>query len=1125
MREWPPQSGDVVLSASDLTRFQACPHASALDLRSLGGKPLAATEEDDSARLLQEKGNEHERAYLAQLRDAGRSIVTVERESDLDLAVAKTIEALRSGPDIVYQAALRTGAWSGYADFLERVPRPSRLGGFSYEVVDTKLKRSPAPAHLLQLCLYADLLGDLQGAVPERVHVVLGDGRRESFLTRDFAAYSRRLRARLEGFIERPPSTRPEPVVACSLCRWRDRCDAAWEANDSLVLVAGIRRSQRDRLEAAGIGTMTTLGEGNAPVSGLDRDILAGLRQQARLQTARRQGGPPRVELRPVRPGLGLEQLPPPSSGDLFFDMEGDPLIEGGLEYLFGIYDEATGRPRFRPIWAHSRAEEAAALMAVLELFAEGLRRHPDAHIYHYNHYEVTALKRLASRDGIGEGALDQLLRGRRFVDVYRVVQQGIRTSEPGYSLKDLEVFFAERRGEGVATAADSVVAYERYRQSSDASILEEIRRYNETDCRSTRGLRDWLIGLRPAGMPWRAPGDAARSADDAAEVDKLEAERQRLKEVMAPARARLGDDATNLLFELAFFHQREDKPAWWAIFDRLGRESTDLVDDLECVASLVAHGTPRPAKRSRVQDYRFPPQETKLRVDSPASAQTRDSPAGERRTVEIVSLDAAAGMAELKFGPKWREIPAELDLVPGDPLKKDRQKAAIARVIADIVAGGARYPAIVDLLTRRAPRVKGMRQDRPLVEDGADLIEATARIVSRLENSCLPIQGPPGTGKTHVSARVILHLLRAGKRVGVASNAHKAIDNLMLAVAKHAREQRVRLDAVKKESKPVEPIDPAIATVTDNNDPRLASASLVGGTAWLFAREEHDQEFDYLFVDEAGQVALANIVAMGTAARNLVLVGDPMQLGQPIQGVHPGDSGLSALEYLLAGHQTVPADRGIFFPESRRLHPAICRFVSELAYEERLRSIAGAELQALVLRGADPRLAAFGITFVEVWHEGRSQSAPEEAEVVRELYADLLRQSFRDRDGRTQRLTPDDILVVAPYNAHVNLLQAVLPANARVGTVDRFQGQEAPVCLLTLATSSSQEMPRDVDFLFSRNRLNVALSRAQALAVVVASPRLLDIPCSGLGQMRMVNAFCRLKEYADDLRRERAAV
>lgn len=1110
MRKWPSTDGGILLSASDLTRFQGCAHATSLDLRFLSGEKLTPGESDDAATLLQEKGDAHEHAYLEQLRAERRNVVTIERGADLDKAVPETVKALRDGPDVIYQAALRSDVWSGYADFLERVPQSSRFGDYSYEIADTKLKRTPTPAHLLQLCLYADLLADLQGLVPRQVHVVLGDGRRESFETRDYAAYTRRLRRRLEVFVKAPELTRSEPVSACSLCRWKEHCEREWQEADSLSLVAGIRRSQRDKLENADIVTMAGLARSNGPVAGLDRDVLAGLRQQARLQSARRLGGAPAVELRPLRPGLGFERLPAPSPGDLFFDMEGDPLVSGGLEYLFGVYHEATGTPHFDATWAHTREEEPAALAQVLQRFDEHLSFHPDAHIYHYNHYEVTALKRLASRDGVGEGVLDQLLREQRFVDLYRIVQQGIRTSEPGYSLKDLEVFYGESRGDGVTTAADSVVAYERYRQLGDAAILEEIRAYNETDCWSTKGLRDWLVSLRPPGMSWRPKPQAQEAAAETPGVDRLEAERTRLQGLLRPARARLGDGPVDLLFELAFFHQREDKPAWWAIFDRLARESDELIDDLECLAGLVAEGDPQLVKRSRAQRYRFPPQETKLRAGSKVSIR-----AEERRSLNLLALDPVAGEAEIAFGPSWREIPQELDLMPGDPLKKDKIKAAIARVIEDVAAGGNRYRAIVDLLQRSPPRVTGHAPGAPLVDPAADLIDGTASVINRLEESCLPIQGPPGTGKTYVSSHVILGLLRAGKRVAVTSNSHKAIDKLMIAVAERARESGEDLRAVKMDGAADESIDPLVMLATDYDDPSLASAGLVGGTAWLFSRPEYDGAFDYIFVDEAGQVALGNIVAMATAAPNLILVGDPMQLGQPTQGVHPGESGQSALEYLLVGHQTIPPDRGIFFPVSRRLPPDICRFVSGLVYEGRLHSIEGADRQALVLDRADPRLAPSGIRFVEVDHEGRSQSSPEEAQIVAALYRSLLGQKFRDRDGQVRRMTADDILVVAPYNAHVNLLQGTLPAGARVGTVDRFQGQEAPVSILSLATSSGQELPRDVDFLFSRNRLNVALSRAQALAVVVASPRLLDVSCSTLDQMRLLNGFCSLHEYA----------
>ena len=295
----------------------------------------------------------------------------------------------------------------------------------------------------------------------------------------------------------------------------------------------------------------------------------------------------------------------------------------------------------------------------------------------------------------------------------------------------------------------------------------------------------------------------------------------------------------------------------------------------------------------------------------------------------------------------------------------------------------------------------------------------------------------------------------------------------------------------------------------------------LVAGTAWLFARPEHDRAFDYLFIDEAGQVGLANVVAMSVAARNVVLVGDQMQLSQPIQGTHPGGSGTSALQHLLCDHATVPPERGVFLAETRRMHPDLCGFVSAAVYEGRLRSAAGTERQRI---GAAPSLdpdaiAAAGLRFVAVESLGRTQRSPEEAERLARTYRALLRQPWTDRQGATRPLGTDDILVVSPYNMQVELLKRTLPAGARVGTVDKFQGQEAAAVLLSMATSSGDDLPRNIEFLYSRNRLNVAISRARCLAVIFANPRLLEISCSKIAQMELVNSLCWARSYAENQR------
>src|SRR5262245_20146314 len=357
----------IILSASDLMRFQGCAHATTLDLRYLNGEPLVPSEDSASGKLIQAKGDAHEREFLETLKSSEGSVHVIDKGAGahaFEEAVVATRSVLETGPAWIYQAALAGNNWGGYADFLERVPRRSELGDFSYEVIDTKLKRSPDPKHVMQLALYSDLLAELQGIEPEHIHIVLGDRRRVTLRLADYASYARHLRQRLEDFVAAPGPTRPEPVATCELCRWRDHCAREWDAIDSLCLVAGIRKGQRLKLEAAGVTTLAGLAEHKGKVSKLAAETLAKLRMQARLHHARRRGGPPQFETRAIQPGFGLTRLPRPAEGDLFFDMEGDPLIEEGLEYLFGICWEVKGAGAFEPFWAHDRDQARQATKA-----------------------------------------------------------------------------------------------------------------------------------------------------------------------------------------------------------------------------------------------------------------------------------------------------------------------------------------------------------------------------------------------------------------------------------------------------------------------------------------------------------------------------------------------------------------------------------------------------------------------------------------------------------------------------------------------------------------------------------------------------------------------------------------
>ena len=507
---------------------------------------------------------------------------------------------------------------------------------------------------------------------------------------------------------------------------------------------------------------------------------------------------------------------------------------------------------------------------------------------------------------------------------------------------------------------------------------------------------------------------------------------------------------------------------------------------------------------------YRFPPQETKLRAGKTPSIK----PAGGLEDASLRTIDHDTCTLVLRRSTKKGPLPDRLDLLPPQPLRKAGLRDAIAAVTEELIQDTGRLTAVEDLLTRSTPRFAGGPRPQGIVDPASDLPTETSHAISAMDGTTLAIQGPPGTGKTYVSALSIVDLVRAGKRVAVSSNSHKAIGNLLEAVADRASSDGLRCRVVQKASDDGDDdAHPGITLVGDNDAPEIATADVMGATAWHFSRYD-TPAYDYLFVDEAGQVSLANILAMARSARNIVLVGDPMQLPQPIQGTHPGDSGRSCLEYLIDGHRVVPADRGIFMPVSRRMHPKVCGYISSAVYEGRLESDEAASLQ--MLSAADgTELVGAGMRVVA--HLGRSQVSPEEIAAVRDQIDRLVGGTYRDRDGVERIVGHADILVVAPYNAQVNALRTALPARVRVGTVDRFQGQEAPICLVSMTTSSGEELPRDIAFLFSLNRINVAVSRAQAASIVFASPLLLETPCRTVEEMALVNALCLLREHGGD--------
>ena len=1091
--------GRLVLSATDLTKHVACPHITTLDLRALDGTGGGARTPDDALNLIFAKGLAHEADYLQTLRDRGLTIVEIASTSDKRSAETATVQAMRDGAEVIYQATLFDGQWVGYADFLLRTDRPSILGAWSYDIADTKLARRLKVPALLQMATYAERLTTLQGSAPRHLVVVTGDKSEHPWRLIDVAPYARLRRAALLDAIDTRPVTEPAPVAHCGQCRWQDDCEQTWLDADDLVQVAGMRADQRQALRSNGITTLQALAA--APQGDVARILstatAARLCQQARLQLAEREGGAAAYELLAPEPGRGLQRLPEPSAGDVYLDFEGDPWAEGGegREYLAGLWDRDG---QFTTFWSHDRAGEKQLTEDLVDELMCRWAKDPSMHIYHYAPYERTALARLTGRHGTREAELDQLLRGERLVDLYAVVRQGVRISKPSSSIKKLEDFYwgHTRHGEEdeVADAMSSVVEYERWLVERDDSILRSIAAYNRDDVLSTHDLHAWLEQRRGE---LAADGHALERPQplQAKEVSEEELAETELAEALLDA----GHD---LLAGCVGWHRREARPRWWEFFRYKDLDVDELVDD---ATAIGAPGAPEHVRdllsttgrvTSKVWRYPFPPQDCKLGVGEYAQDVDTHTSVGK-----VCALDPVQGWIDLSM--KATTVPCvPRGFGPPGPLDDRVLRASISAVGSGVLAGedsmGARLvagvvPSAADLQARQ----------------GEEPLDVVVRVGLGLRGEVLAVQGPPGTGKTYAASHLVRALLAAGKKVGVTALSH--------AVIRHVLDE-VDEPAVHKVSGPGEGTDEGgtVRQVTSNDDvvAMLASGEtrLVGGTAWLWARPDLREAVDVLVIDEAGQFSLANAVAVAQAATSLVLLGDPQQLTQPTQATHPHGSGVSALEHLIGDHDTVPADRGVFLGTTFRMHPEVTRFVSELAYDGRLGSAPGRERQGVT--GSGP-LSGAGLRWVPVEHDGCEATSQEEASAVADLATDLLGRCWTDPDGRQRPLRAEDVLVVAPFNAHAATLRAVLPDGVRVGTVDKFQGQQAPVVIYSMASSSAALAPRGVGFLYDLHRLNVALSRAKALSFVVASPVLLEAEVRTPEQLRAVNALCRFVEEA----------
>lgn len=964
-------------------------------------------------------------------------------------------------------------------------------------------------------------------------------------------------------------------IVACGRC---EVCEPEVISHRDPLLIAGIQTRARNALIAAGITTIDQVADngqrirtGELSVTGVSQDVLANLALQAQQQLAAEPGKPPPYV---VHNPQALAALPAPNAGDLFFDFEGDPLYrEGdsvedsrwGIDYLFGMVDVAE---QFTPIWAHELEAERAALLQFLELVQQRRAEFAGMKIYHYASYERTHLLSIAARHGVGEQQVDQLLRENVLVDLYPIVRSALRVGSRSYSIKKLEPLYMGdelRNEDGVTNAAQSVTEYAVARElthsddpqlrASGKAKLEAIADYNRYDCVSTLRLRDWLRELATAhGIEPAMPVPSSRETDTEIVLSPTATKLTELGKNIA-------DDVTAKAAAIAAsaidYHEREQKSFWWAHYDRLVAPLEDWADTRGVVVidhqhSFVETDWVEPTGRARNFKRRLfirgtvapgsnlkPDTDVYLVYENPVPFDFVPSSSGARaaRQATIIEVHVDGIVVEESRKPDtpaWQALPAAI--TPGPPPRAGAQKGAIEEwgehIAEELKAGKTIRDPAFDVLLKNTPQLSNqmalvsVNSPEALSHGGSDEARTIGAVIASLlalQNSTIGVQGPPGTGKTYLAARVIRKLVEEHHwHIGVVAQSHAVVENVLEGVVAAGLNPEQVGKVAQQGSQPEDLVGAGFTWVKSNGHQQFTTGHrsagrgcVIGGTAWDFSNAERfgRKSLDLIVIDEAGQFSLAPTIAVSVAARNLLLLGDPQQLPQVSQGTHPEPVDTSALGWLIGEHETLPAEMGYFLAETRRMRPELAEIVSELSYDGRLH--AHPSTLKRNIRDAGPP----GLLWHPVDHHGNSTSSVEEADAVVHIVQKTLSGHLTEHPDPERQLTQSDVIVIAPYNAHVEAITQALHTaglnRIRVGTVDKFQGQEAAVAIVSLAASSPEDAPRGLEFLLLRNRLNVAISRGQWCAHLVSSPALSSALPHTVEGLTSLSSYLRLNERA----------
>ena len=1145
---------------TNISTFSKSQLSASLDLHAENSSSqINYPESDEMSRYLQEMGKKYEAKFGEILQAKNLDVCHLKGEIS-EKSYENTLLTLNKAHDFVSQVFLNSKKLYGVADYLMKVSSKSDLGNFSYEPVEIKLATFEKPSYILQSIAYCELLNNVLGRIPENFHLHLGGGKFKTFKTKYFYDWYKNIEDKYERFLSKFSIDEPLDYLPGDHGKWNKFVQEKLKEKGDIIQVHAMRLDQRKKFNEAGIKTIFDLKNidlNNHKVD-LNNGLIKRFKNQATLQLRTTSEDNPAFEIRPINEqDKGLNLLPIKNDGDMFFDFEGypDPLTAEKIEYLIGItFKDKEGKYIYKSFWAHNMDDEKKAFSEFVKFIKERKINYPSGKLFHYGNYEKNALGNLAAKHQIHIETIDDWLRSEYLIDLFPITKNAMILGAGSYSIKYVErIYLKDLRKEEISTAGDSVIQYANWINLKDEKILDSIEAYNKQDCDSTQKLRDFLLDLpeykklKSINQKVKPYNDNDLSVEEI-NINALDKEAKKFRENYQLTEFKNKEYLIKLISELIPFHPSEERVEFWEFFARLNDKTPEeLTSDGEVIVNCKFQKIIE-IKNSLGLVYSFNENQV-IKIQSDLDFKNDFCLAPIQTTAsnllikEAIKTDDGKYFLKLKgsLDEENKNFTLKISRANLEKYKINQYEEINIYKFPSVISqymesdcslqaqswnngSSSISKAFLNFLDRKS--VKGISELNEKLSNKENNSDEISNFLFNLKDETLAIQGPPGTGKTTFTAELISKLIEKGLRVAISSNGHKAINNILLKVENFCKLNSIKGNLYKRSSSSSIRDDELYFMNTSINASTTyrQDIDVLGATVFSLSKQDYfGQPFDYLIIDESGQVSSANLLYMSQCAKNILLVGDQQQLSQPKKASHPGDSGLSCLEYFMNGEDIVPTDKGFFLPKSWRMPPDLTNVVSRMFYEGRLEPEIANSFNKVFWSGKTS-----GLEFFPVKHKSQNSSfSIEEAEYIYHLLKKIIGSEYQfisnstksknqDMNLEKKVISPEDILVTTPYNAQKNLLQKELKGLADVGTVDKFQGLEKPIAIYSLASTDSENAPRGLSFVLNANRLNVAISRAKCLSIVVGSPELANCMPKNVEEAKQLSRFCKILRFMD---------